>query len=375
MMARGLRSFHHRFDVVQESLELGEIELLFAVGQGDFWVRMNFDVHSVGSDRKGSFGKWCQDVAAACGVGDINNHGQVRLEFGNGNSGNVERVAGPLLERANATFTQNQAFFTSREDVLGGEHPLLHRLRESTFEENWPSGSSNFLEQREILCISRANLQDIGVLGDQIDISGVHDFGHEQHLVLLSGSSTEFQALFAHALETVRAGSRLVRAATQDFDTFAGQERGGALELFPAFNAARSSDQGFAAVTEDDSSAFVFDDNVGRFRFGFARVFQARFVLAFLEVKAGFENLFEQLLDRAGRIRTSVCSLERVEHLRLTGWIVMFEAQFGLALTNLRDDRGTAREEFENLEVNRVDLRPQGVNLGIHETSLTAHMD
>jgi hypothetical protein len=374
MTARVLDSFHHRFDVVQEGLKLCEVELLFAVGKCDLWVRMDFDVNAIGTDRESSFGERRQDVAPTSGVRNIDNHGQVGLEFGDGDGGNIQRVAGPFLEGSNAALAEDQAFFATGEDVLGGEHPFFHRLRESALEKHWPSGSSDLFEEREILGVAGANLQNVGVLGDQTNISGVHDLGDEQHFVFLGGSSTEFQALFAHALKSVRAGARFVRASTQDFDAFAGQKRGGAFELLPAFDAARSGDQGFAAVSEDDPSTLVFNHDVRGFHFGFARVFQARFVLAFLEVQAGFENLFEQLLDRAGRVRTSVCLLERIEHLRFAGRIIVLEAQFGLALTDLRDDAGTAREEFEDLEVDRIDFCPQGVDLGIHDCSLPARV-
>jgi hypothetical protein len=54
--ARGLCSLHHRFDVVQKGLELGKIELLFTIGQGHFWVRVNFDVNTIGPNRQCSFG-------------------------------------------------------------------------------------------------------------------------------------------------------------------------------------------------------------------------------------------------------------------------------------------------------------------------------
>ena len=75
---------------------------------------------------------------------------------------------------------------------------------------------ADFLEQVEVLHVAGADLEHVGVALDQRDLPRVHDLGDDRHVVLVADVAQDLQPLLAQALEAVRAGARLERAAAQD---------------------------------------------------------------------------------------------------------------------------------------------------------------
>ena len=75
--------------------------------------------------------------------------------------------------------------------------------------------STDLLEQGEVGHVARADLEDVRVGVDDLDVRRVDDLGDYEQAVLVGGLAQELQALGLHALEGVRAGAGLVGAAAQ----------------------------------------------------------------------------------------------------------------------------------------------------------------
>src|SRR5215472_1844038 len=105
----------------------------------------------------------------------------------------VHGIACKSLKSPDASLTQDHVGIALREYVFGGQQPLLNGCREPTLEEYRLASTSNFIKQIIILHIARADLQDIGVLADQIYISGRHDLSHDRETGISSSLRQQLQ--------------------------------------------------------------------------------------------------------------------------------------------------------------------------------------
>ena len=76
--------------------------------------------------------------------------------------------------------------------------------------------AAQLAEQREVLHVARADLEDVGVLVDQLDLTDVHHFGDQLQIVLIRSRTQHPQTFLAEPLEAVGRASRLEGAAAQD---------------------------------------------------------------------------------------------------------------------------------------------------------------
>ena len=74
----------------------------------------------------------------------------------------------------------------------------------------------HLLEQVEVLHVAGADLEDVGVPLDQLDLPRVHDLGHDRHAELLAGRLEDLEPVLTQPLEAIRAGPRLERPAAKD---------------------------------------------------------------------------------------------------------------------------------------------------------------
>ena len=74
----------------------------------------------------------------------------------------------------------------------------------------------DFVEQREVLRVARADLEDVGVLRDKLDVARVHHLRDDRQAGLVARGGEDVEALLAVAPEGVRARARLEGAAAQD---------------------------------------------------------------------------------------------------------------------------------------------------------------
>ncbi len=102
------------------------------------------------------------------------------------------------------------------DDVLRGHQPLLDRGAIAALEHHRPGDPADRGEQRVVLHVAGADLEDVGVLGHDVDLVGLHHLGDDRQAGPLAGLREVAQRLDAEALERVRARARLEGAAAQD---------------------------------------------------------------------------------------------------------------------------------------------------------------
>ena len=103
------------------------------------------------------------------------------------------------------------------EDVLGGEEELLHRGGHAALEEDRLARAAGAAQEREVLHVARADLHDVGVLGDQVRRPRGRCASVTTAIPVSSRArASSLQALLAHPLEGVGGGAGLEGAAAQD---------------------------------------------------------------------------------------------------------------------------------------------------------------
>jgi hypothetical protein len=82
------------------------------------------------------------------------------------------------------------------------------------FRHRTPAPSQSF-QQRKILHVARAHLENVGVLGNQVYIAIAHHLGNDPETGSLLRSLQQLQTVGFHSLEVVGRGSRLECSAAQ----------------------------------------------------------------------------------------------------------------------------------------------------------------
>lgn len=176
---------------------------------------MDFDDDSVGA---GGDSRGCDstdEVASSGGMAGVDDDGQMGPFLDDGDGGDVEGVADAIFEGFDASFAEDDVAVSLAEDVFGGEEPILDGGSESAFEDDGCLGFSDFAEEVEILHVSSADLEGVGVFFDEFDLPGVHDFGADGHFEFIAAGSHPFEGRLAESLEGVGAGAGLEGAAAE----------------------------------------------------------------------------------------------------------------------------------------------------------------
>ena len=155
-------------------------------------------------------------VGPAGGVAGVDDDRQVALPLDVGNDRQVERVAGRIFEGPDSALAEDHLPVPFGEDVLGRHQEVFHGRAHAAFQEDRDPGAAAFLEQVEVLHVAGADLEDVGVALDDLDLARVHDFGHDRHAEAVAGGLEDLEPVAAEPLEAVRAGAGLERAAAQD---------------------------------------------------------------------------------------------------------------------------------------------------------------
>ena len=87
----------------------------------------------------------------------------------------VKRVVG--LEGADAALAQDHVRVARGQDVLGGEQELLDGRGHAALEQHGLAHLAHAPEQREVLDVARADLEHVGVLGDELDALRLEHLG------------------------------------------------------------------------------------------------------------------------------------------------------------------------------------------------------
>ena len=92
---------------------------------------------------------------------------------------------------------------------------LVDRGARAALEQHRPRRLADCFEQAVVLHVARADLQHVGVFGDQRHVLAGDDFGHDGEAGFGAGLGQQLEAVFLHALEAVGAGPRLERSAAK----------------------------------------------------------------------------------------------------------------------------------------------------------------
>ncbi len=127
----------------------------------------------------------------------------------------IQRVPRVALKGADPALAQDHVGVAARQQVLRRQQPLLDRRGDAALEQDGLPRAPQLAQQREVLHVPRADLQDVGVARDDLDLADVHHLRHELHAVVIGGRAQHPQAVLAEALEAVGGAAGLERAAAQ----------------------------------------------------------------------------------------------------------------------------------------------------------------
>ncbi len=266
---------------------------LGAIGEGVFGVVVGFDDEAVGTGGDGGFAHVGDEVGVAGALGGVDDDGEVGDAVDFGDDGEGEGVAAVGFKGADAAFAEDDVGVALGHDVLGGEHEFFEGGGEAAFEEDGFAGIANGPEEVVVLHVAGSDLEDVGVLTDEVDLVDGHDFGDDGEAGLGAGFGEDFEAFLAHALEGVGGGAGFEGSAAESGGTGGFDGVGASEELVMGFDGAGAGDDGdfFPAGSSVEGSA---EGDDGAFFFHF---FGGHFVGCedghdFFDTGGGFEILF-----------------------------------------------------------------------------------
>ena len=196
------------------------------------------------------------EVAAAGGVARVDDHRQVRELLQHRHRGEVEREAVGGLEGADPALAQQHVRVALLEHVLGRHQQLLERRGQPALDQHRLAGAADLGQQRVVLHVAGADLDDVGDLDHGLEVARVHQLGDDRQAGLRLGLLEQPQALLAEALERVRRGARLVGAAAEQRGAGGRHGAGGGERLVARLDRARPGDER-EVLTADLSSLDV----------------------------------------------------------------------------------------------------------------------
>ena len=189
-----------------------------------------------------------------------------------GDDAEVEGVAGVVGEGAHAALAEDDLVVAFAHDVFSGHEELFEGSAESALEEDGLAQAAGVLEQREILHVAGADLNDIGPLSDELKGFIVDGFGNDAEAEFVSDLGHDLQRIEAHALECIRRCARLVGAAAEKLGSGGGHLFSDGKGLITIFDGAGTGDDGKVAAAdgsvgagETDDGVFFFDVAAGQF--------------------------------------------------------------------------------------------------------------
>ena len=161
--------------------------MLAAVAEGGGGVGMDFDQQAVGADGDSGARERDDHVGATSGVTGVDEDRQMRFLLRHGDGTQVERVAAGVFEGADAPFAEDDLGIAMQADVFGGEEPFIDQAGNAAFQQDDLARSGGGGEQRDILCVARADLQHVGAGGHHLDVLRRQDLGHDRQVGGVAG--------------------------------------------------------------------------------------------------------------------------------------------------------------------------------------------
>ncbi len=156
----------------------------------------------------------------------------------------IERVAGVVGEGPHSALAEDYVVVALAHDVLGRHEKFFERGGDAALQEDGPAGSSGALEQREVLHVSGADLDDISVLIDQIERFVIDGFGDDEQSEAVTDFGHDLEAFFSQSLKRIRRGTGFVSAAAEELGSGTSDALGGFKCLIASLNAAGAGDNG-----------------------------------------------------------------------------------------------------------------------------------
>src|SRR5467141_4820145 len=130
---------------------------------------MDFDDQAVGAggDRGPAHRK--DEIVPASAVAWIDDNRQMGELLHSGDHVEIEGVACVFDERPDSPLAEADLIVSARQDVLGAHEELVERGGEISLQEYRLSNERKFSKELGVLHVPGADLQNIGVLGDELD--------------------------------------------------------------------------------------------------------------------------------------------------------------------------------------------------------------
>ena len=158
-------------------------------------------------------------------------------------------------ESTHAPLAEHYVVVAFAQDIFGGHQEFVESGGHATLEEDWFFGAAGALEQREILHITCADLDHVGVFFDEVEAFVVDGFGDDAEAVVFANLRENSEAVFAETLKTIRRSARFVSAATKEFNAGFFDAFGGGEALFFGFYRARAANQAHVFAAEKNVAA------------------------------------------------------------------------------------------------------------------------
>jgi hypothetical protein len=253
-----LLDFGHEFGV------FGGDDGLDAVGEGFVRLMMDFDEEAISADGDCCTREGEDFVALAGAVGGIDEDREVAALFDCRDDGEIKSVAGEVREGTDTAFAEHHVVVALGEDVFGGHKEFVKRGRHAALQEDGKFGAASSLEQREVLHVTRTDLNDVGVLLDEVEGFVVDGLGDDAETVFLPNHGEDFQTGQAESLKRVGRSAGLVGTAAKEAGAGGLQLFGNGEALLLCFDSAGAGNHGDVPSANEDvpGRSRDFDDRV-----------------------------------------------------------------------------------------------------------------
>ena len=165
----------------------------------------------------------------------------------------VQGIAGEGLVRADPPFAEDDLFIAAGHNIFCAHQQLLQRPGDAALEEDRLICLAQGPQQLEVLRVSGADLDDIHVV-EQVQMIDAHDLRDDGQARLPFGFGEELQAVRLQALEVIRRGAGLERAAPKHIGPGCLDPLGDADNLLLRLHGARPSDHAEIAAADLDAA-------------------------------------------------------------------------------------------------------------------------
>src|SRR4029077_4954867 len=213
---------------------------------------VDLDDQTIGSDGDSGAGEWRYFVALAGAVAGVNHDGRGDKGLDRRHNAEIERVASVIREGAHSALAEDDVVDALAHDVPGGNKKFFERRRDAALQQDRFAGASGALEQREILHVASADLDDVGILVDQVERFVIDGFGDDEQSEAVADFGHDLQTFFAQSLKRIRRGAGLVGSAAKELRSGTGYALGSSESLIASLDTAGTGDDGEVGTSDGD---------------------------------------------------------------------------------------------------------------------------